>query len=411
MTATRILVVYGTRPEAVKLAPLIHALRASDAFVPIVAVTAQHRLMLDQVNEFFDIEPDHDLGIMENCQSLTDVNVRALRGLDRVLEQERPDAVVVQGDTTSAFAGALAAFYHQVPVVHVEAGLRTFDRYAPFPEEMNRQLLSRLADLHLAPTITCQQNLMDEGVDSARIVVTGNTVIDALLCAVAKGAPYHDAQLEALDHHECPVLLVTAHRRESLGAPMEALGRALARIAMADLALTIVVPMHKNPAVRAALLPRLAGQPNIIITDPLPYGAFCRLMNRATIILTDSGGVQEEAPSLGKPVLVFRDTTERLEAIAAGTARLVGTDEERVVAGVTSLLRDRSAYRSMAKAVNPYGDGHAAGRSVEALTHFLTGTTFPDSAFSCAAHGTAHAVGTCDSTGGSTTSAVAPVAS
>ena len=394
MTPKRILVVYGTRPEAVKLAPIIHALRGSAAFVPIVAVTAQHRLMLDQVNEFFDIEPDHDLGIMEECQSLTDVNVRAMRGLDPVLERERPDAVVVQGDTTSAFAGALAAFYHQIPVVHVEAGLRTFDRYAPFPEEMNRQLTSRLADLHLAPTLSCKQNLVDEGVDETHIVVTGNTVIDALLWAVTKRAPYDHVQLDALDHHECPVLLVTAHRRESLGAPMEALGRALARIAMADLALTVVVPMHKNPAVRAALLPSLAHQPNVIITDPLPYGTFCRLMNRATIVLTDSGGVQEEAPSLGKPVLVFRDTTERVEAIAAGTARLVGTDEERVVEGVLSLLRDRTAYRSMAKAVNPYGDGHAAPRSLFALERFFRSQRrFPESAFSCAVPEVADAMG------------------
>jgi UDP-N-acetylglucosamine 2-epimerase (non-hydrolysing) len=385
----------------VKLAPIVHALRASPAFVPIVAVTGQHRLMLDQVNEFFAIEPDHDLGIMEDCQSLTDVTVRAMRGLDIVLARERPDAVIVQGDTTSAFAGALAAFYHQIPVVHVEAGLRTFDRYAPFPEEMNRQLTSRLADLHLAPTRTCEQNLVAEGVDPARIVVTGNTVIDALLWAVAQRAPYNDVQLDALDHHQCPVLLVTAHRRESLGAPMEALGRALARIARADLALTVVVPMHKNPAVRAALLPSLAGQPNVIVTDPLPYGAFCRLMDRATIVLTDSGGVQEEAPSLGKPVLVLRDTTERVEAIAAGTARLVGTDEECVVAGVMSLLRDRTACRSMAKAVNPYGDGHAASRSLDALEHFFrTGRSFPDSAFSCSLPEAADAMSRCNQTRG-----------
>jgi UDP-N-acetylglucosamine 2-epimerase (non-hydrolysing) len=367
------MLVFGTRPEAVKLAPIIRALRRSPAFVPLVVVTAQHRSMLDQVNDFFGIEPDADLGIMEAGQSLADVTVRALRGLDPLMVQHRPDAVVVQGDTTSTFIGALAAFYHRIPVVHVEAGLRTFDRQSPFPEEINRQLTTRLTDLHLAPTPACRQNLIDEGVAPQAIVVTGNSVIDALLWAVEKGAPYGDPQLSRLDDDARPVLLVTAHRRESWGRPMEAIGRALGRLAESEPDLTVVVPMHMNPTVRNALLPPLKGKANVIVTEPLPYGAFCRLMNRATIVLTDSGGLQEEAPTLGKPVLVMRDTTERGEAIACGTARLIGTDEEHVVESVRSLLHDEIAYRKMANTVNPYGDGHAAERTVEALEYFFAG--------------------------------------
>ena len=369
--------VFGTRPEAIKLAPIIRALRRSPAFVPLVVVTAQHRSMLDQVNDFFEIEPDADLAIMQEGKSLADVTVRALRGLDPLMTQHRPDAVVVQGDTTSTFVGALAAFYHQIPVVHVEAGLRTFDRHSPFPEEMNRQLTTRLTDLHLAPTLTCRQNLLDEGIAPQAIVVTGNSVIDALLWAVNKGAPYGDPLLDRLDLDTRPVLLVTAHRRESWGPPMEGIGRALGRLAVSEPDLTIVVPMHMDPTVRAALLPPLRGRGNVLVTEPLPYGGFCRLMNRATIVLTDSGGLQEEAPTLGKPVLVMRDTTERGEAVACGTARLVGTDEERVVNSVRSLLHDDFAYRTMANAVNPYGDGHAADRTVEALEHFFAGAPAP----------------------------------
>jgi UDP-N-acetylglucosamine 2-epimerase (non-hydrolysing) len=367
----RIMVVYGTRPEAIKLAPIIRALRQSPAFVPIVAVTGQHRSMLDQVNAFFEIEPDEDLGIMANSQSLADVTVRSMAGLDPVLARHRPDAVMVQGDTTSTLVGALAAFYHRIPVVHVEAGLRTFDPFSPYPEEMNRQLTTRLASLHLAPTPACGANLIVEGVAPESILVTGNTVIDALLWSVGRRAPYGDPSLEQLDTHAGRVLLVTAHRRESWGPAMEGIGRALGRIADLEPDLTIVVPMHLNPAVRSALLPALQGKPNVIVTAPLAYGGFCRLMNRATIVLTDSGGLQEEAPSLGKPVLVMRDTTERIEAITSGTARLVGTDEESIVQSVRSLLHNDIAYRTMANAVNPFGDGHAADRTVEALDSFF----------------------------------------
>ena len=371
--ARQIMFVFGTRPEAVKLAPIIKALERSSAFVPLVVVTAQHRSMLDQVNDFFEVVPDFDLGIMEDGQSLADLTCRAMHGLGPLLTEHRPHAVVVQGDTTSTFAGALSAFYHRIPVVHVEAGLRTFDRHSPFPEEMNRQLTTRLADLHLAPTSVCRQNLLDEGVAPGAVVVTGNSVIDALLWAVDKGAPYGDERLEGLDDHAGPVLLVTAHRRESWGPRMRNIGRALGRIADSEPDLTIVVPAHMNPTVRADLLPPLLGKGNVIVTEPLGYGGFCRLMNRATVVLTDSGGVQEEAASLAKPVLVLRDTTERVEAIESGTARLVGTEAPRIVAAVRSLLHDGLAYRTMVHAPNPYGDGHAARRTVEALETFFAG--------------------------------------
>ncbi len=327
--------------------------------------------MLDQVNEFFGITPDDDLDVMQDCQSLAELTARALAGLDPLMQRHHPDAVVVQGDTTSTFAGALAAFYNRIPVIHVEAGLRTFDRRSPFPEEINRQLTTRLADLHLAPTAACKQNLIDEGVASSSVVVTGNTVIDALLWSVSRRAPYGDPALDRLDDNDSRVVLVTAHRRESWGVAMMGIGRALARIADAEPDVTIVLPVHLNPRVRASLLPPVRRKHNVIITEPLDYGGFCRLINRSSIVLTDSGGIQEEAPSLGKPVLVLRDTTERQEAVDAGTARLVGTDEQDIVDTVTHLLHDELAYRRMANSVNPYGDGDAVRRSVDAISLFL----------------------------------------
>lgn len=365
------MVIYGTRPEAVKLAPVISALHASGAGLhPIVTVTAQHREMLDQVNTLFGIVPDHDLGIIRDRQTLSEITVRAVEGLSPIIAAEAPDAVLVQGDTTTTFVGALTAFYHRVPVVHLEAGLRSHDRYAPFPEEVNRSLTTRLATLHLAPTGRSRDNLLREGIDPRAVVVTGNTVIDALLTTVGRRAPYGDPALDTLDRDPRRVLLVTAHRRESWGEPMRGIGRALARLA-ADPELLVVLPVHRNPVVREQLLPALAGRPNVIVVDPLPYAGFARLMHRADLILTDSGGIQEEGPSLGKPVLVLRDTTERPEAIAAGTARLIGTDEDAIVAAVRLLLTDGAAYRSMAQAVNPYGDGQAAPRCVAAIAHLL----------------------------------------
>jgi UDP-N-acetylglucosamine 2-epimerase (non-hydrolysing) len=365
----QIMVIYGTRPEAVKVAPLIQALDRSEMFTPVVAVTAQHRSMLDQVNAVFGVKPAFDLDIHQPGQTLTEITTRALSGVRSVLAQQRPDAVVVQGDTTTVFAAALAAFYEQIPVVHLEAGLRTGNPYSPYPEEINRRLTTRLATLHLAPTSTSKANLLTENVDEASIVVTGNTVIDALLWAVPRQCSYSEPALADLDDHDAPVLLVTAHRRESWGDPLRAVGRALARIASAHPDLRVVFPVHRNPVVRDAVLPALRELPNVIVTEPLPYGSFCRLMNRATVILTDSGGVQEEGPSLGKPVLVMRETTERPEAVRAGTVKLVGTDEDVIAGTVGGLLTDPAAYAAMANAVNPYGDGRAAQRAVAALAH------------------------------------------
>ncbi|MEV6022762.1 UDP-N-acetylglucosamine 2-epimerase (non-hydrolyzing) [Streptomyces sp. NPDC052036] len=367
----RLMVVYGTRPEAIKMAPVIEALDRSPLFEPTVTVTAQHRGLLDQVHALFGIRADHDLDILSRHQSLADITVRVLAGLCPVLERERPDAVLVQGDTTTAFAGALAAFYHRVPVAHLEAGLRTDDRYAPFPEEINRRLATQLASLHLAPTAHARDNLLRDGVPPSSVVVTGNTVVDALRWAVGRTAHYGDPALADLDDLPRRVLLVTAHRRESWDGGMESIGGALADLARSEPGLLIVLPLHPNPVVRAAILPQLAGLDGVRLTEPLPYGAFARLMNRAHLILTDSGGIQEEGPGLGKPVLVMRDTTERPEALRAGTSRLVGTDRERIVKEVRRLLHDRAAYAAMAKAVNPYGDGRAADRTVRAVGHWL----------------------------------------
>jgi UDP-N-acetylglucosamine 2-epimerase (non-hydrolysing) len=367
----RVLVVFGTRPEAIKLAPVIAALRRSPSLTPIVAVTGQHREMLDHVLETFAIAPDHHLGVFTPGQSLIAMTASALSRLSPVLEATEPDAVLVQGDTTTCFAGALAAFYHRVPVVHLEAGLRTGDPRSPYPEEINRRLTTQLAAIHLAPTASSRDNLLTEGVPPHRIVVTGNTVIDALLWAAQRMCSSGDELLTALDHDSRRVLLVTAHRRESWGPAMRSIATAVAEIARNEPELLIVFPIHRNPLIRDAIVPAVRGLSNVIVTEPLPYGPFARLMARAHIILTDSGGIQEEAPSLGKPVLVMRDTTERPEAITAGTARLVGTDRAAIVLAVRGLLSDELAYESMAHAVNPYGDGHAAARVIQALAYYF----------------------------------------
>lgn len=365
----RILVVYGTRPEAIKLAPLITAMETSDFLEPIVVVTGQHRQMLDQVNSLFGIEPRYDLNIIADRQRLEGITARALEGVSSIIEQERPDGVLVQGDTTTCFAGALASFYAKIPVIHLEAGLRTYNAYDPFPEEMNRSMVSRLAALHLAPTETARQNLLAEAIDMRRIAVTGNTVIDALLDVAARQLPPTNQDLLRLDGRR--TILVTAHRRESWGEPMARAAHAMARLARAFPDVQLLLPAHLNPAVREILLPELEGIDNIIITDPLSYGDFIYAMNRSDIVLTDSGGVQEEAPSLGKPVLVMRETTERPEAVLAGTVSLVGTDENLIFDQVSRLLTNQLAYDAMAKAVNPYGDGLASDRSVKSIEHFF----------------------------------------
>ncbi|WP_244246223.1 non-hydrolyzing UDP-N-acetylglucosamine 2-epimerase [Kocuria rhizophila] len=362
-----IMPIYGTRPEAIKMAPIVKALQASTQFECVVTVTGQHREMLDQVNEIFDITPDHDLNIIQPRQTLNGVLTRTVEGLDAIFAENAPDAVVVQGDTTTSTAGAIAAFYRGIPVIHAEAGLRSFDLFSPFPEEANRKMTSQITSLHLAPTSTSKENLLREALPEEDIVVTGNTVIDALLHTVEQKLPFSDPQLEEIASSGRRVLLVTTHRRENQGEAMRGVGRALARIAQAEPELTIVLPVHRNPVVREAVLPAIEGLPNVVVTEPLAYGEFTRMLSVAHVVLTDSGGVQEEAPSLGKPVLVMRENTERPEAVTAGTVTLIGTDEERIVTEVDRLLNDDAAYRAMANAVNPYGDGRAAERTLAAI--------------------------------------------
>ncbi|XAZ30776.1 UDP-N-acetylglucosamine 2-epimerase (non-hydrolyzing) [Paenarthrobacter ureafaciens] len=371
--------IFGTRPEAIKMAPIVSAFKESAEFDCIVTVTGQHREMLDQVNELFGIEPDHDLNILQQRQSLSAIMTRTIDGLDELFAEKKPDAVIVQGDTTTSTAGAIAAFYHGIPVVHVEAGLRSGDLFSPFPEEANRKITSQIASLHLAPTSTSKANLLSEGIAEEDIVVTGNSVIDALLTTVDKEIPFRDPQLEELATSGRRILLVTTHRRENQGDTMRGVGRALARIAEVEPDLVIVLPAHKNPAVREAVLPALEGKENVLVTEPLAYGEFTRLLSVAHIVLTDSGGVQEEAPSLGKPVLVMRDNTERPEAVHAGTVALIGTDEETIVKEVDRLLNQQDAFDAMANAVNPYGDGKAAERTIAAVAQLLgVGTRIAD---------------------------------
>lgn len=365
----KILFVYGTRPEAIKLAPLIRAASRSRHLKPVVAVTGQHRTMLDQVNDLFGIRPDHDLDIITERQRLQDITTRVLNGAADVIALERPDAVLVQGDTTTCFAAALAAFYHKVPVIHLEAGLRTHDTYNPFPEEINRRLTTHLTAVHFAPTRTSWGNLLREGVPEERIYITGNTVIDALFEVISQNRPIENPDLAKISGRQ--LVLITAHRRESWGEPMAAVARAIARVAKAFPQIVFLLPAHLNPVVREVLLPPLAGLDNIVITSPLSYGDFARAMMQADVILTDSGGVQEEAPSLGKPVLVVRETTERPEAVAAGTVKLVGTCEDSIVKELSVLLNDKVAYLAMAHAINPYGDGYASRRCVRAIEHFF----------------------------------------
>jgi UDP-N-acetylglucosamine 2-epimerase (non-hydrolysing) len=363
----KVLCVFGTRPEAIKMAPVIRELRKHPASADVrVCVTGQHREMLDQVLQLFGITPDRDLDIMRPDQSLTAVTVAALRGLDAVIASERPEWVVVQGDTTTAMATALVAFYHRARIAHVEAGLRSGNRAHPFPEELNRRLADDLSSLHFAPTEGARQNLLREGWDGSTVIVTGNTVIDALHWVAELPAP---VDLETLvPPNGSRLLLVTAHRRESFGAAMEEICLALRDLATryGD-SVRVVYPVHLNPRVREPVHRALGDVPNIALVPPLDYLRLVHLMKRAYLVLTDSGGIQEEAPGLGKPVLVLREVTERPEAVAAGTARVVGTSRDRVVSETARLLDDGAEYARMAHAANPFGDGHAAERIVAAL--------------------------------------------
>ncbi len=366
------LCVFGTRPEAIKMAPLALALNADRRFDAQVCVTGQHREMLDQVLDLFELAPDHDLNIMKPGQDLTDVTTAILQGMKSVLAEVKPDIVLVHGDTATTFSATLAAYYQQIPVGHVEAGLRTGNLYSPWPEEANRKLTGALAELHFAPTERSQQNLLEEGVAPAKVQVTGNTVIDALLEVVSKLEKntalkqQFDEQFAFLNPNR-KLILVTGHRRESFGGGFERICQALHDIATQHPDAEVVYPMHLNPNVREPVNRLLSDIDNVHLIEPLDYLPFVYLMNRAYLILTDSGGVQEEAPSLGKPVLVMRDTTERPEAVDAGTVKLVGTDVERIVGELHTLLTDADAYNAMSYAHNPYGDGKACQRILDAL--------------------------------------------
>lgn len=369
MKKIKVMTVFGTRPEAIKMAPVVLALKKHAEIVPVVAVTAQHREMLDQVLSLFSIVPDYDLDIMAQGQTLFDITTKALMGLDEVLSKEKPDIVLVHGDTTTTFVGALASYYHQIAVGHVEAGLRTHNKYSPFPEEMNRKLTGAVADLHFAPTLTAKRNLLAEGIAEQDIFVTGNTVIDALRTTVREDFCFEDGLLDGLDYKKKRIVLMTTHRRENLGEPMRHVYKALKELVQEFPDIEAVFPVHKNPKVREVVAEELGSLPRIHLIDPLDYEPFANLMARAHLILTDSGGVQEEAPALGKPVLVLRDTTERPEALEAGTVRLVGTDRERVYKEAKELLADAAAYSRMSEACNPYGDGEAARRIVAAVLY------------------------------------------
>lgn len=368
----KILTVFGTRPEAIKMAPVVHALARDAAIEAKVCVTAQHREMLDQVLDLFEIQPDFDLNIMQPGQDMTDVTCAILSGMRRVFSDFRPDCVLVHGDTATTLATTLASYYQKVAVGHVEAGLRTGDLYSPWPEEANRKLTGALARLHFAPTETSRQNLLREGIDDAGIAVTGNTVIDALIWVKQKLDSDPDlrqrlaAQFPYLDGNR-RIVLITGHRRESFGAGFERICQAIAQAAQRFPDVDFVYPVHLNPNVREPVNRLLRGHDNVHLAEPLDYLPFVYLMDRSHIILTDSGGIQEEAPSLGKPVLVMRDTTERPEAVAAGTVRLVGTDVEAITSQVALLLTDAAQYLEMSFAHNPYGDGNASKRIVDRL--------------------------------------------
>ncbi len=368
----KIAVVFGTRPDTIKLAPVILELRKHpDNFKVVTIATAQHREMLDQVLEVFAIDPDYDLNVMKPRQSLAEITGNVIGALDSVLVKEEPAMVLVQGDTTTTFVGALAAFYRSIPVGHVEAGLRTYDRANPFPEEINRRLTSSLTDLHFAPTATSRRALMREHIDPRTIFITGNTVIDALRIAVRKEYTFSVPELNRVTRLHRHILLVTMHRRENWGEPMASAARALRRIVETYPNLHLVFPVHLNPRVRDVVLPILGGLSNVSLIEPLDYLDFVNIMARSYLIISDSGGVQEEGPSLAKPILVLREVTERPEAVRFGTVKLVGLDEERIYRQAHRLLSDRRAYRAMATAVNPYGDGHAAHRTVQIIRHYF----------------------------------------
>lgn len=365
MEKLKIMTVFGTRPEAIKMAPLVKAIEDDDRFESVVTVTAQHREMLDQVLKIFSVVPDYDLDIMKNGQTLTDITSRVLRELDSVINETKPDIILVHGDTTTTFAASLAAFYHQIKIGHVEAGLRTWNKYSPFPEEMNRQLTDVLSDLYFAPTSESKKNLILENHDESKIFITGNTAIDAMKYTIDSN--YQNEILDSIEGKR--IILVTMHRRENLGDPMINVFKAINRIVESFRDVVVVFPIHKNPRVRKLANNILVKSNRIKLIEPLDVVDFHNFASRSYMILSDSGGVQEEAPSLGIPVLVLRDTTERPEGITAGTLKLVGTDEEKVYSETERLLVNLQEYRAMSKASNPYGDGEASLRILESIAY------------------------------------------
>ena len=367
----KVMSVFGTRPEAIKMAPLVKELEKNPLIESIVTVTAQHREMLDQVLEIFDIKPDYDLNIMQKGQTLADITTRALNGLDEVIKVAKPDIILVHGDTSTTFAGSLAAFYNQVKIGHVEAGLRTYDKYSPFPEEMNRKLTGAMTDLHFSPTISNKRNLLKENVSESTIYITGNTVIDALKTTVKKDYIFADKTLNSLDFENKKIILMTAHRRENLGKPLEDICTAAKNIIEKHPDAELVYPMHLNPKVRDTATGILGGMDRVHLIEPLDVEELHNAMKRSYLVLTDSGGLQEEAPSLGKPVIVLRNETERPEAVEAGTDLMGGVDRENIEKLADMLLTDKKAYEKIAKTANPYGDGKASERIVQAILYFF----------------------------------------
>ena len=368
MNKIKTLIIFGTRPEAVKMAPIVKALKNDEEhFETKICVTAQHRDMLDQVLRIFDIEPDYDLNIFQNGQTLTQITCRALTGLEGVIEEFKPNLILVQGDTTTVFTGALAAFYHGVKIGHVEAGLRSGNLYSPYPEEANRMLTGILTNFHFAPTETSRQNLLREGYDDSKIFITGNTSIDSLKWVINKNYKFEDENLNNIDFENKKVVLLTAHRRENIGEPMENIFSAVKEAAEKNKNVEVIYPMHLNPKVREIATRVFGNMENVHLIEPLDYLPFTNLMAKCYLVVTDSGGVQEEAPSLGKPVLVVRRETERPEGITAGTAKLVGTDKDTILNELNTLINIEEEYEKMANAVNPYGDGRAAEYIKEAI--------------------------------------------
>lgn len=371
MNKIKVMTVFGTRPEAIKMAPLIKQLNRCENIQSIICVTAQHRQMLDQVLHMFNLKPDYDLNIMKERQTLADITTNALNGLEKIIKEVTPDIVLVHGDTTTTFAGSLAAYYNQIKIGHVEAGLRTYDKYQPFPEEMNRRLTGALADLHFSPTELSKQNLLKENILEQNIFVTGNTAIDALSTTLDDNYKFSVEELNSIDYKNKRIITMTAHRRENLGKPLENICKAILRIVNDNKDTEVVYAVHKNPAVRDTAYSILSKNKNIHLVEPLDLKDMHNLMNKSYLVMTDSGGLQEEVPSMNKPVLVLRNVTERPEGIKAGTLKLAGIDEDNIYNIANELLNNKEEYNKMANAINPFGDGHASERILNAILYYF----------------------------------------